>query len=38
MPSVSRPLQLLAALPVDLCAHPLDLAPNMHNVRHGPDP
>jgi hypothetical protein len=34
------PLKLLdrAALPVDLCPHPLDLPPNMLNVRHGPDP
>jgi hypothetical protein len=35
----SRPLQLpdLAALPMDLCPHPLDFAPNMIDVRHGPD-
>jgi hypothetical protein len=32
-------LQLLdlAALPVDLSPHSLDFAPNMLDVRHGPD-
>ena len=34
------PLQLpdLAALPLDLNPHPFDFAPDMLDVRHGPDP
>jgi hypothetical protein len=34
------PLQLpdLAALPVDLCPHSLDFAPNVLDVRHDPYP